>query len=858
MTNQVTVLTPTQLILSVNSPTNLFIGKNGAADQTSLQLLGVFSGPQTNNVTTFGQTSFGGSANVSVSSAGAIAALGPAGTYGISATYAGVSTNLNPAGSIVQFVSPPAFPALSVHVTDALPPSSHAMNFKYLSGAPGVRVGYWNNMIFNGNTASNQIVNPLDSLGNILTNVVVQMTGRAAGGGIAVAAGTITTNESVLFHTYYDSGLTLSAGSNSTIDLGVINISNVPYASYDVYFYLENDNASTNRPGHFVIDGVDKYRRNFNAGMGAQDYGNGVGNPAETNGVAYGYVEAVNITSTPVFCSQIAGGNYVKFANITDPNLHVDWGAVYQDIVVDCDSVTRMRLTGFQIVNSISGLTATNLYLQTPLPGLLPGSGSTFPLVVLADFTTGLKGGNVTALPGTSFSSDNTGIFTVDANGVITPTSTPGTAHLIVHYTNATSNLSLTQAVTVLAPVAVNVTSIPDVLYIDSVLGPQTAQAQVIASFVGYTNVNVSSYATIGYVDQGSPVVTMNNTTGVITPNTKGTASLGATYLGNTYVTANAITVRSINDPASLVHRYPFRDAPGSSMVSDIVGGANGAIIPPILGALPIVLDGERANFPGGSYSNAAYINLPPGLIGSMSDVTIQVWGGINTNAPWQRFFGAGSTPKGTDPHNLGGTATSALELIADYGQADVDMEARFTAGFNEIRTGTNLVFGTQYQLVFVYAPNKGIGKAYINGVPNGSFTPTNGATLSTLNDQVDWVGISLNNNDSPLNGWVDDLSIYEGAFSDADVASSFAAGAYQGLVPATSLAPVKLSANVSSGALHLTWPADHQGWILQTNASGLASPNSWFPYPGSGSGTTQTFPIDSTKTNVFFRLVAP
>jgi autotransporter-associated beta strand protein len=70
------------------------------------------------------------------------------------------------------------------------------------------------------------------------------------------------------------------------------------------------------------------------------------------------------------------------------------------------------------------------------------------------------------------------------------------------------------------------------------------------------------------------------------------------------------------------------------------------------------------------------------------------------------------------------------------------------------------------------------------------------------------------------------------------------------------STARTNITFSVTGGnTLNLSWPADHQGWTLQTNAVGLAATNAWFPYPGSELTTNVSVTIDRTK-NVFFRMV--
>jgi autotransporter-associated beta strand protein len=69
---------------------------------------------------------------------------------------------------------------------------------------------------------------------------------------------------------------------------------------------------------------------------------------------------------------------------------------------------------------------------------------------------------------------------------------------------------------------------------------------------------------------------------------------------------------------------------------------------------------------------------------------------------------------------------------------------------------------------------------------------------------------------------------------------------------------PTNIIVSVSGKQLTLSWPADHTGWLLQSNSVSLTSTNSWFTLPGSGSTNQFTFPVDPTKTNVFFRMLKP
>jgi hypothetical protein len=57
---------------------------------------------------------------------------------------------------------------------------------------------------------------------------------------------------------------------------------------------------------------------------------------------------------------------------------------------------------------------------------------------------------------------------------------------------------------------------------------------------------------------------------------------------------------------------------------------------------------------------------------------------------------------------------------------------------------------------------------------------------------------------------------------------------------------------------LELSWPADHTGWRVETNAVDLSDANSWFTLPGSTVTNDLFLPVNPASRQVFFRLVFP
>ena len=837
ITNPISVIGPTSVGIALAS-TNLLVG-NGQGDQTMATLTANYSDASGVIANNYKFVAFNTSPAgvLTVTSNGILTAIG-VGAANVVASYDGLSVTSSPV-FVTAYSAPGNVPSFGVKVTDA----NHAMAFHDLSGAPGVRFGYWNNMPLILAGATNTLNTPVDYHGAALPGTVVELTsGPALALNIFTTAGTPTTNESSLFDTYLDEGM----GNGTTVSSTLV-VSNVPYSSYDVYFYFYNDNSSTgtNRPGQVTIDGVTQYRNNSPA----------LATQPDNSGNGY-VIAAPQPSGLPTSVANVPYGNVIKFSGIMDTDLIATWAAVGQDYIGDAGATTRIRLVGFQIVKSLTGLNATNVYLSpAPVSALLAGNPATQSLTAFADFSDGTKAGNITTLSGIGYASSDTGVFAVDANGVITPGLTPGVATLTVTYQTNTLNVSVTN----LGPTSVNVTASPATVYLDGNLGISTAQATAYANFPGHNNVNIGGFSGVTFEDQGSAVASMTSA-GALTGNSAGQANLGVSYLGMIWVSTNAFTVGSIANPPVLKHLYLFTNAANSTVVKDLAGAADGAVFPALGTNMPITFDGARAIFPGtADYSTAPYISLTPGIINQSGDVTIELWGGQSQHYTWARFFGFGNTPKGLDPHNYGGTAPSgSLQLIAANAPQGV---AEFAGQGNYMTASFALTNGAEYHMVVVVAPNANVLAYYINGVLIANSSPMNQLLSASVNDQVDWLGVSLSNNDAPLAGWMNKLAIYEGAMSASQVSSNYAAGVSLYLPPVTiSTLPTNIVTAVSGKTLTLSWPADHLGWKLQVQTNSLSTGlgTNWVIVPGSETVTSTNITINPANGSTFYRLTYP
>jgi hypothetical protein len=874
LTQAVTVLAPTALRMSL-SATNLFLGNN-AADMAQAQVFADFEGALTNaavsnvNVTAYSFVVFNPTPPglVSVSTGGLITAIGVVGDnlFNIQAAFEGLQANAG--GRVELFQAPGTLPSFGVNITDGV--AANQANFRDLTGAPGSRQAYWNNMAFNiGSTTSpsNAVVNPRDYHGNILTNTTAVWTSL----GFAGVSTALSTNEYKVIHYAYDSGFGGGAAGSTVAGQRAVVITNVPYGTYDAYFYFWNDSGNAARIGHVtaVETGETRWRANMPTLTGSLD---GIApNPA----TGAGYNQAVPLISGgsipnavyPASLAEVPGGNYIKFSGLTNATATFMWGGDGTDIVPDANNTVRLRMAAFQIVRNVGDLTPTRVYLDSvssnALRNLLPGSPAGTLLTAFADFTSeDIFGADVTEL--STFSSSDTSIFEVTPNGVVTAGLTAGTASLVINF----KSVSYTQMVTTLAPLSVTLTAKPNVSYIDG--GAQAGALRMFATFPGQTNLDISAFNGVTFFDASpasAAVAFVSGPPWTITPQSAGIADLTGNYLGVNYTNLAGFIVRNqydanvqpvnvlsdTNNPvnsANLVHRYSFSESPGSTIIVDSVGGANGTMIEGLSGSFPLELDGTQVNFPSNNvYQTTPYIRLPAGIISQRGDITIDMWGGINEVKDWSRFFDAGSSGKGTDTHNAGNGITSLYFVSKPGGAANPRFAATLPGGNTLIDGLEPFPVGSEQHVTLVYSYNQGSTKMYINGVPVAAGSAI--VPLQLLNDQNVWLGVSLWN-DSVLNGWINEIRIYEGAFTDADAAASDVAGPNVGLVAKPSLSVQKSGSNVL-----LSWPVSAADFVLKSNTVLNGTWNTvGVPLTTNGSNIEVTVPASSG--DAFFLLQRP
>ncbi len=216
--------------------------------------------------------------------------------------------------SVVCLLTTSASPALAAAIMSFSFGSSLADT--EFAGAPGARICNWNVI-----DASNLTLNGVkDYAGVTHSDVTVAFT---LGDGSVTAFQTGGgANDRHMFSGYRD----LFDGAPATI-----TVTNIPYDTYDVYFYMHADQDGPNRTGAFTVDGATQYMRSLQRPLS---------DPTDDTG----YYLSTDTTQTTA--AGTTEGNYVVFRGLTGATLSASLTAGLSD------SELRNKAAGFQIVGS--------------------------------------------------------------------------------------------------------------------------------------------------------------------------------------------------------------------------------------------------------------------------------------------------------------------------------------------------------------------------------------------------------------------------------------------------------------------------------------------------------------------------
>jgi hypothetical protein len=216
----------------------------------------------------------------------------------------------------------------------------------------------------------------------------------------------------------------------------------------------------------------------------------------------------------------------------------------------------------------------------------------------------------------------------------------------------------------------------------------------------------------------------------------------------------------------SLIHRYSF-DGTGTT-VSDTIGGADGKILggPMLDGTGAITFEGNDGD----------YVDLPNGLISSLTDVTFVTWVTWTGGGAYQRILDFGISDAG---EVIGGSGRSYIAILPFTGFVDntvtglgVEIKRPNTPTLQIASNEKMRDRAGQVGLVF----QSGLRAAlYLDGNLLGE-TPTT-ISLSDIDDRNNWLGQSQWMKDPAFEGMFEELRIYDVALNACQLHSLLVRG---------------------------------------------------------------------------------
>jgi hypothetical protein len=277
---------------------------------------------------------------------------------------------------------------------------------------------------------------------------------------------------------------------------------------------------------------------------------------------------------------------------------------------------------------------------------------------------------------------------------------------------------------------------------------------------------------------------------------------------------------------AALQHRYSFNEgatgnATGRTII-DSIGGAHGTVLGDDSSA-----SATQLILPGGSSATQAYVDLPNGIISSLTDATFEAWYTIDStfNRSWGRVFDFGSTEGGELTGPGGGGEGLDYIFYSPMRGSDIDQQRAEIRNNDELfgpgGTAGNVgaistmdpefdhSLDDQYHMALVFDadggndPGEATMTLYINGAipPGENNNPIETIVqLNNLNDVNNWLGRSNWTGDSNFDGSFNEFRIYDQTLDADQIAANFAAG--PDVIP--KLAEISLEVNTITGSVRI------------------------------------------------------
>ncbi len=230
-----------------------------------------------------------------------------------------------------------------------------------------------------------------------------------------------------------------------------------------------------------------------------------------------------------------------------------------------------------------------------------------------------------------------------------------------------------------------------------------------------------------------------------------------------------------------LIHRYTFNESPDGVTVPDVVGGADGTLVNRT--GMAVIADGQATMGNDGSQTansgTGDYIDLPNGLISSLSQMTIQCWATYTDDdlAIWGRILSFGTSDGGEDQSPSGST-TGYLTIQPNRSgnQAGAEIHAQGSGSSRSIVLNGRSPLHEEILYTYVQDDAAGRVRFYINGALQGTMVSSDIMKLQDLIDNNVWLGRGQWND--PLHtGSFNECRIYDTVLNAEEIMVSYLTG---------------------------------------------------------------------------------
>jgi Concanavalin A-like lectin/glucanases superfamily len=219
---------------------------------------------------------------------------------------------------------------------------------------------------------------------------------------------------------------------------------------------------------------------------------------------------------------------------------------------------------------------------------------------------------------------------------------------------------------------------------------------------------------------------------------------------------------------AALIHRYMF-DGTGAT-ATDSIGTAHGTI-------MNTTLTGTGSLALAGGVTDQ-YVDLPNGIVKTLTNATFEVWLTWSGGGNWQRIFDFGNPDTNVEGAQSVGASTLHMTPLADgahvlrfaFKRAD-----QTVAQETDLEATMPLASGVVVHVAGVIDDTNNMIYLYRDGAAQGSKAFAD--SLSLLTDINNWLGRSQYAGDPELGAALHEFRIYNAALSAAQIQASFVAG---------------------------------------------------------------------------------